>query len=137
MKFRISEIYQEDFNMNVYDGIQVFFKPNDKKFIIYSVSGLIDCTKGNKKKCESTFNKISEDLKKVFKNIKPETRSFPHFDDKSGKSIVKISSFDLIDGRITVSFTDWTKKMKFTDNVAVEVHTREVSNWISSNYGTN
>ena len=137
MKFRISEIYQEDFSMNVYDGIQVFYKPNDKKFIIYSVSGLIDCAKGNKKKCESTFNKISEDLEKVFKNIIPETRSFPHFDDKSGKSIVKISSFDLIDGRITVSFTDWTKKMKFTDNVAVEVHTREVSNWINSNYGTN
>ena len=136
MKFRISEIYQEDFNMNVYDGIQVFYKPKDKNFIIYSVSGLIDCTKGTKSKCESKFNKISEDLKKVFKNIKPEIRSFPHFDDKSGKSIVKISSFDLVDGRITVSFTDWTKKMKFTDNVAVEVHTREVSNWIDSNYGT-
>ena len=44
MKFRISEFYSNNkIKMNTYDGIQIFYKPDDKKYILHSLGGFIDC----------------------------------------------------------------------------------------------
>jgi hypothetical protein len=46
MKFRIAEFYSNnEMKMNTYDGIQIFYKPNDKKYILHSLGGFIDCEK--------------------------------------------------------------------------------------------
>ena len=44
MKFRITEIYSgREINMKQYDGMQLYYKPKDPKYIIYALSGFLDC----------------------------------------------------------------------------------------------
>ena len=109
-------------------------KPDDKNFIIHSVSGAIWCD--NKKDCSKKFNQIDNDLSNVFKKIKkigPEYKS--HIDDKSGESIgTKIYYVFKSGGKIDLTFMDWSDKMEFTDTVSISIQTKEVRDWINNDY---
>ena len=134
MKFRIVEFSSnEPLKMEIYDGMQIFYKPSDKKFIIHNVSGFIDCS--NKTNCNKIFNEIEQDLDIVFKKTKPDKRNFKHIDDKSGKSIVRMSNYELNDGSIAIKYTNWSSIMNYAHAVRVSVNTNETNNWMSSNYG--
>ena len=44
MKFRITEIYSgQEIKMKEYDGMQLYYKPNDSKYIVYALSGVLNC----------------------------------------------------------------------------------------------
>ena len=62
--------------------------------------------------------------------------SYKHFDDKSGKSIANIYSLDVDGGHIKIEYMDWSKKMKWSDNVNVTINSIEVIDWLKSDYGT-
>ena len=50
LKFRISEFYETgNFKINNYDVMQVYYKPNDKKYIIWGIRGALFCE--NKSDC--------------------------------------------------------------------------------------
>jgi len=68
------------------------------------------------------------------KNFKKDT--YKHFDDKSGKSIATIYYLDVDGGHVKIEYMDWSKKMKWSDNVNVTVNTIEVIDWLKSDYGT-
>ena len=77
MKFRILEFYSNnEMKMNSYDGIQIFYKPDDKKYILHSLGGFIDCEKKSQSDCEKVFSDISQDLREFFKEVKPFKRDF-------------------------------------------------------------
>ena len=134
MKFRIIEFSSnEPLKMKIYDGMQLFYKPSDKKYIIHNVSGFIDCS--NKTNCNKIFNEIEQDLDIVFKKTKPDKRNFKHIDDKSGKSIVRTSNYKLNDGSIAIKYTNWSSIMSYAHAVRVSANTNETNNWMSSNYG--
>ena len=134
MKFRIIEFgSNESLKMKIYDGMQLFYKPSDKKYILHNVSGFIDCS--NKNDCNKIFNEIEKDLDIAFKKTKLDKRNFKHIDDKSGKSITRMSNYELNDGSIAIKYTNWSSSMNYAHAVRVSVNTNETNNWMSSNYG--
>lgn len=131
MKFRIAEFYQENYNkMEQYDGMQVYYKPEDKNFIIYGLNGNLFCLK--RTECKKLYNKIKSDMSK---NFSGRESTHKHTDDKSGKSIVTMYSIQIEDGSIIVSYNDWSEEVKWKDNVSVEILSSEVDKWIQNNWG--
>ena len=131
MKFRIADYEKK---IGSYDGLQFFYKPKDQKFKIYSVAGHIYCN--SKNKCNKIFEQIKSDMEKSLgeKNFKKDT--YKHFDDKSGKSVATVYYLNLDGGHIKIEHMDWSKKMKWSDNVNVTINTIEVIDWLKSDYGT-
>ena len=130
MKFRIAEFYQKNYNMKQYDGMQVYYKPKDKNFIIYGLNGNLYCSK--KTECKKLYNKIKSDISKNFSG-KEHTKK--HRDDKSGKSFATMYIVEIEDGTIIVSYSNWSKEVLYKDTVAVELSLLEVDNWIENNWG--
>ena len=131
MKFRVAD---DERKIGSYDGLQFFYKPKDQKFKIYSVAGHIYCN--SKNKCNKIFEEIKSDMEKSLggKNFKKDT--YKHFDDKSGKSVGTIYYLDVDGGHIKIEYMDWSKKMKWSDNVNVTINTIEAIDWMQSDYGT-
>ena len=132
MKFRIAD--DSSLNSDQYDGLQFFYKPQDKKFIIHSIGGHIYC-EDDDAKCKKILNDIKLDMSKLLSNKKFKKRTFKHFDDKSGKSIVTMYFIDFDNGGIDIKYTNWSKNVTWTDHVSVNINTREAINWMKNNYG--
>tara|TARA_B100001057_G_C22802768_1_gene932193 strand:- start:392 stop:988 length:597 start_codon:yes stop_codon:yes gene_type:complete len=137
LKFRISEFSQtNNFVINNYDVMQVYYKPNDKNYLISGVRGALFCE--SKDDCLKQQKKIIDDLKNTFSNFNsPKKEKFKHPDDQTGKSIVDLIFLKLDKGYITVRYTDWSDNMTYSDNIDVEIGTTEVEKWLRSNYGKN
>ena len=134
MKFRITEINSErEINMKLYDGMQFYYKPKDPKYIIYALSGYLDCK--NKSDCNKIFNEVSSDLKKIYKSVKKKT--FIHPDDKSGKSIHTYYDFILDEGFISVTNKSWSDAVEWQSNIGVMIMVNEVREWIDNDWGIN
>ena len=131
MKFRIADYEKK---IGSYDGLQFFYKPKDQKFKIHSVAGHVYCN--SKNKCNKIFEQIKSDMEKSLggKNFKKDT--YKHFDDKSGKSVATVYYLNVDGGEIKVEYMDWSRKMKWSDNVNVTINTNEVIDWLKSDYGT-
>ena len=137
LKFRISEFSEtSNFKIKNYDVMQVYYKPDDKKYVISGVRGALFCESDIK--CKNQQKQIINDLKIAFENFENATNEkFKHSDDNTGKSIVELWLLYLNQGYVTVRYTDWSDKMKFSDNVDVEIGTKEVEDWLRNNYGNN
>ena len=137
LKFRISEFSEtSNFKISDYDAMQVYYKPDDKKYLISGIRGALFCK--SKSECINQHSKIIDDLKNSFSDFKnSKSEKFKHPDDISGKSTVELLFLNLKKGYITVRYTDWSNKVDFSDNVDVEIGTTELEKWIRGNYGNN
>ena len=126
-----------DYNLSMkfenYDELGLTVKPDDKKFIIYSVSGDIFC-KDNIKKCLSQQKEIVSELED-FLGLEFESWEKPHSVDPSGKSMVYGYNITYADGSdIAVDVYQWSEKMKqennFPDTLQVSISTKEFSNFL-------
>ena len=136
MRFRISEFYSKDgMKMDLYDGMQIYYKPEDKKFILHGLNGFFYCS--NKTKCKKTYKNIVNDISRTFENLRGKESSYKHTDDKSGKSIVTSLLFEVDNGTVSIHYTDWSEEVKFHDNVSVEAVTTDLLKWMRSDYGLN
>ena len=116
-----------------YDELALTVKPDDKKFIIYSVSGDIFC-KDDIKKCLSQQKEIVSELEH-FLGSEFESWEKPHSVDPSGKSMVYGNNITYADGSdIAVDVYQWSNKMKqennFPDTLQVSMSTKEFSNFL-------
>ena len=103
--------FEEDPKLKVYDSIQANVKTNDKKYIIYSISG-ISYFDNNISKCKEQMKLISKELIKIFPNASNINQTKKHDYDKSGKSLIHQSIFDMDSGaEARVECYDWSKKM--------------------------
>ena len=133
MKFRISEIYNgQELSMNTYDGMQFYTKPKDGKYILHGFNGSLFCK--SEKLCKKKYDEIVSDIKNSYPNSEIRKGKGIHTDDPSGESTYVGISVDLSDGSIRVLFTDWSNKVKYTDNISVEISTNEVSRWVNNNF---
>ena len=109
--------FDEDPKLKVYDSIQANVKTNDKKYIIYSISG-ISYFDNNISKCKEQMKLISKELIKIFPNASNINKTKKHEYDKSGKSLIHQSIFDMDSGaEARVECYDWSKKMSKKHNL--------------------
>ena len=134
MSFRIIEIFPNEMQMELYDSVQLYYKPDDKTFEIHGVNGGLFCD--TKKKCINQYDEIKSDISKLFVNsLESENFTGKHMDDSTGKSIYKYVVYYHSKGEIAVGYIDWANHMNYKDNVSIDITTHEVSNWLKNNYG--
>lgn len=125
-------------NTDIYDDISITIKPNDKKFIIYGLTGRIFCEE-DINYCKSKKKEINDDLKDFFgKNIKIENTDQDHAYDKTGRSKSFNTYYTFKSGDyITVATYDWHPEAKnkngvsFPDNTRVIITTKELDKFLS------
>ena len=134
MSFRIIEIFSNEMKMDLYDSVQIYYKPNDKTFKIHGVNGGLFCdTKNN---CINQYDQIKKDISKLFgDSLISDNFNGKHMDDDTGQSVYEYIVYYHPNGEIAVGYTDWAKHMNYNDNVSIDITTQEVSNWVKNNYG--
>ena len=134
MSFRIIEIFSNEMKMDLYDSVQIYYKPNDKAFKIHGVNGGLFCD--TKIKCINQYDEIKKDISKLFGDtLKSDNFNGKHMDDSTGQSVYEYIVYYHPNGEIAVGYTDWAKHMNYNDNVSIDITTQEVSNWVKNNYG--
>ena len=121
-------------NKGPYTEIMFALKKNDKRYIIYGISGLVKM-EFNISDCYPKLENVSNEFKELFPNAKVERSSRKNKGDKSKKS--KITSIYFIlpsEDFAAISCYDWSKEIGYWDNFRISITTREFDNWIASNF---
>jgi len=94
-----------------YDRIQITYKPDDKKFIIHEIQGVVDM-KNNFKECKKIKKEVMKSVKDLFKNSQKIDETKPHDWDKSKNSIVESSwRYPNQGGYAHIACTKWSEEM--------------------------
>jgi len=127
-KFLTLTIYK---SLGLYDVMQITVKPNDPKYKIYAISGIIPyATDINA--CYKKNNKITKELSQKFRNAKMEDHGRldnPPLSDPYGGTY-DLVTFDFDNGRVQVSCNDWSELSGITDSVKVEIYTSEFTKYL-------
>tara|TARA_B100001250_G_scaffold411101_2_gene438966 strand:+ start:274 stop:873 length:600 start_codon:yes stop_codon:yes gene_type:complete len=122
-----------------YDRVQFHLKAEDKKYLIYSLTGQIEY-KNNIKKCYHDMDNIVSEIKSIFNEPKIVDLGIgSHSIDQETK--VKTVFIDLIstnyqEAAIVIECYDWsekqTKQNGRTDRLSISVDSREFEYWINN-----
>ena len=123
-------------NSDVYDQFTFAIKPDDGRYIIYSLAGDIhfaDDLTG----CLNKKKEIVEEVSSIFTNTKKNSYTYKYEDIDDGKSIAKITDLDFEDGSaIRIYCTSWTKeteeKRNFMDMLTVNISPRKYLDWLNN-----
>jgi hypothetical protein len=116
-----------------YDYIQLHFKTGDKKYLIHALGGLIDFN-NNIEDCYPLKKKVDKELKNLFKNAKIySNKKRKHSGDKSGKSFITDTFYNLEKGVIFTACYDLAKKYG-TKNFRLIINTSEIDKWYGVAY---
>ncbi len=120
-----------------YMNVSIDFFKKDQKFIIQTISGLLFIK--NQKECYKKQNQIDEELSQLFKNTSRQTNKNNHSFDKTGNSKTRAINYWFDNGDlITLICTDWsdeiTNSYGWTDNLALEIKTKEYNNFLGEAY---
>ena len=118
-------------NFKIYDGIEIDYKFDDKKYIIHYISGLIYYKNSNFDNCLNKKEEAYQDISETFKN-KGKTKIARNGMDEKGESKVYETIFFLdSDIVIVLNCYDWSERMekRFTDNFTIYVTTKNFFNY--------
>jgi hypothetical protein len=123
-------------NLKIYDSVQINHLTNDKELIIYSIAG-INYFENSINECKKEKKIIVNELSEIFKNSEKINKKKKHEYDKSGKSFIHQTLFDLISGdQIRVECYDWSKKMTkkhgLDDQLIVSISHKDFSNFLKN-----
>ena len=130
------EVYS--FNkFEIYDSLSFFVKPNDEKFLIYEVQGLISYIE-DLNGCHKKQNEIVEEISDLLEDAKKSEQSFKSRADPSGKSTKDKIKFTFNSGdEIQVNCTNWEENFRIKNNLieglSVIISTNGVLNWLRGN----
>ena len=128
-KFMILAMWKE---YKIYDVLQIYVKPNDTKYKIYAIGGVIVYS-DNLKDCYKKKDKIVDDLSKDFKDLEKidngRIKNSVEADPYGGTYDSVIFNF-MSGDVIQVSCNDWSNKSRIVDSVKVEVYSKEVKNYL-------
>ena len=128
--------FEDHPKLKVYDSVQINVKNKDKRYIVYSISG-INYYENDVEKCIRQVEIISAELIKIFPESSITKQTKPHEYDKSGKSLIHQSIFDMDSGdEIRVECYDWSKKMlkkhNLWDQLIVSILSEEFSYFMAN-----
>ena len=122
--------YYEVKDSNIYDAIDAYVLDDDTKFIIHSLSGIIEYTDD----IENCYPKKKEIVKNISESIdtKPYnyTADYPNDTSKSN-----VTDFDLSNGSIRVFCTDYSKQREdenYGDFLSVTASTTVFTDWLGT-----
>jgi len=127
-------------NLKTYEGVDIYLKRNDNKYIVRTIGGMIIMKKSD---CLQKRQLIVEELRQLFTNaIEKNYEGISHSFDKTGDTKQYQTGFLLKnnndDDHVRVECTDWSKNFEnsngFTDNLAVAAFTKEVLLWMKAGY---
>ena len=127
-------LYEE---LQTYDFMSFFVKPNDEKFLIYEVRGLIPYIE-DLNGCHNKQNEIAEEISDLFEDAKKSEQSFKSRSDPSGKSTKDKVKFTFNSGdEIQVVCSNWEENLRiknnWTEGLSVIISTNGVLNWLRGN----
>ena len=130
------EVYLHE-ELQTYDYMSFFVKPNDEKFLIYEVRGIISYIE-DLNGCHKKQNEIVEEISKIFEDAKKSEKSFKSRHDPSGKSTKEKVIFTFNSGdKIQIVCSNWEENLRIKNNwgegISVIISTNEVLNWLSGN----
>ena len=130
----IDELYLP--NSETYESFQIAVKTNDKNYKIVSLSGFVFYRNNDINKCYLQLDEISNEIKILFKNVKDlGKKTYKHSYDKSGKTKVTDIVLRLSDGgEISIQCVDWAEKYTYTDQLRINIDTKEYVKFIRSAY---
>ena len=127
---------QNDFYdfFKIYDAVDFSFRSNDKKYTIYSLSGVILYHKKPIKSCYKKMDEIEADLDQTFPNLEKTnktTSKHPSPKNKSGKStFTQVSYYFKNNDVIQVTCYDYSKEHGSQDHLNVSLQTSEFNDWL-------
>jgi len=116
-----------------YHGVQFHYKKNDKKYIIYSITGQIYFQ--DIQECKKEMNKIVKEFSEMFPNTKKiEEGKREHTSEKGSFVYSTLFIFDSIDS-VEVKCYDWSKNLNdggMKDGLGVYISNKEYNNFINN-----
>ena len=111
-----------------FEYISVDVKKNDKQFIIYGLTGMIDYNDINK--CLNQQNEINNDLKNLF--IQKGKKSIvPSAYDETGESKQHYITYGLDDGYIMLVCYDMAKHTNIQGGLDLAIRFKEFQDWLN------
>lgn len=128
--------FYEYSKFKIYDSVQVNVKTDDKDYKIYSISG-INYFKNKIQDCKKQKNLIFNNLKNMFSNVSISNQDKKHEFDKSGKSLIYQTLFDMDDGSVVrIECYDWSTKMfnnhELEDQLVVSILSEDFSYFLTN-----
>ena len=121
----------EDYpKLEIYDSIQLNVKNKDKQYLIYSISG-INYYEDGIERCKKQLETITNDLVKIFPDASISKQTKKHEYDKTGKSLIHQSIFDMDSGdEVRVECYDWSKNVSWDDHLRVRIVTNKFEKFL-------
>ena len=116
------------------NGFSFFVKPNDERFLIYEVRGVISYIE-DLNGCLQQRNEIAKEISEIFEEAKKSEESFKVHTDPSGKSTKNKIKFTFNSGdEIQLVCSDWEENLRIKNNwgegLSVIITTNGVLNWL-------
>ena len=117
------------------DALHIFIKRNNTKFIIYSISAMLDFS-NDIKGCKEKKDGVVAELSKLFNGAEVYSDKDDHDQDTSGESKIFRTSFFINPKNeypgVKVACYDWSDKMGYRDQLRVSIATKEFSTWLNT-----
>ncbi len=131
-KFTFVEVFKFQ-DLKTYDSISFFIKPDDEKFIIYSVKGSIDYS-DDFKECIKKQNEIVNEISEMLRFAKKDEGTYNHRADVTNRSVVKFVRFRYESGEhILIQCYDFEENLKikndWTEPLSIAIDTVELIKW--------
>ena len=114
----------------VYDGVQFFYKENDKKYIVYQITGQIYYE--DFKDCNKKYNEIVAEFSDLFPNATIDAEEYQeHTSLKS--SYYQRTWFEFVSGsNVYVVCYDWSSETNMKDGLGVAINQEEYYNFLQN-----
>ena len=123
-------LFFENESLENYEYIGVTIKKNDNNYIIHAVAGMIDDQ--NHDKCLKKKIIIEDEIKSLFSNANIREWDKISAQDKSGKSKIFGTSFDLSSGTASVICYLFSKESNIASGLDVSVKSKEFNDYLRS-----
>ncbi len=125
---KYTRFWDNNFNSEIYESLQLIYLTNDKDYIIRGISFGIFYENKNISECYNKQNEIKEELKPLFANTKIVIGEITkHRTDVTGKSIFKNIYFRFTNGdTVAIGCYDWSKTIEdergWVDHLRIAVY---------------